>query len=617
MDASWKRVLRKGGLFFLDSQSAEVCGPLPKRGRTNRQGVEFPDSEDDHDPVRNLREGARWGGLMRALFIAVSVLWAAPAFAQTTFGTPWIGSGEVETISAERHHSGSIVVFGTGRLEVQPGAKLFLTGHLILSDTAVADFDAAEFHLRGNDTHVLATGDAALSFRNGGLFHYEQTYVAQHVLELRERATASLNGTQVTADEATITIRLYGDSSFTATNMTVAQGDWETFYMWERSRLRLEGVVNAGDVVFYDEDPNDAVRIDAIGTIGLMPWLYFGNGAVADLSFPTADHCVPDDCPLVSKTIDPSTVQGIHWTVNVVDSGLVMWGFNSNPGSSVTVRDSELAMGLVRLAGTSSYVVRGDFRNGSSYADTTFGVLYDRTLRLVNTSVKWWKVDVIDSAQANVDAITFSEMMVKGSARALVTNSICEGQTIHLGVIDNGYVYFQDGEVWTHVSAWDTGLMVLNRSLVDWTKAEFPYQSRNIAHGHARLYAVNSKLVMEPEAADSALVTFARLGTFQQESLSAPAWTAIPVIGSAWIATGPQSVVAFDRWTLAIRPKRGTTWTTVASGTSQVRDALLATLGGRPRGTYELKLTILVRNDDATGEKDTWYHPAVKNLVVY
>jgi len=75
--------------------------------------------------------------------------------------------------------------------------------------------------------------------------------------------------------------------------------------------------------------------------------------------------------------------------------------------------------------------------------------------------------------------------------------------------------------------------------------------------------------------------------------------------------------LAYDCRTLAIRPKGGTLWTTVASGKSQVRDALLATLGGRSRGTYELKLSILVPSDTAASEKLTWYHPAVKDLVVY
>jgi hypothetical protein len=155
------------------------------------------------------------------------------------------------------------------------------------------------------------------------------------------------------------------------------------------------------------------------------------------------------------------------------------------PQSDVTVRDSTLAMAMVRLAGDRSYFVPGEFRNGSYYEHKTFTSLPDRVLRMIKTSVQWWKIDVIDNAQAWLDNITFSEMMVKDFGRALVTNSICEGQTIHLGAVDNASVYFQDGEVRTHVSAWDRALMVLDGSLVDWRKGQFQYQTRNIAQSSA------------------------------------------------------------------------------------------------------------------------------------
>jgi hypothetical protein len=381
--------------------------------------------------------------------------------------------------------------------------------------------------------------------------------------------------------------------------------------MYDRSRLSLQSVINGGDVVFYD-----AVTIDVRNTIGIMPWLYFPAGSVADLRFPEASHCDESSCPTVSKTIDATTVSGIHWSVRIENSALVMWGIDSYPGSQVTVKDSVLAMALVRLGGDRTYVVPGEFVNGSSYADTTFSSLPDRVLRMVNSSVRWWKVDVIDSAQAAIDRIRFAEMMVMGSARALVTNSVCEGQTIHLGAKEDAFVYFQDGEVWTHVSAWDRSTMVLDRSLVDWRKGEYPYQSRNIAHGHARLYAVNSDLVSLPEAMDSSIVTFARLGSFGSQLGPAPkGW--IPITGSAWIATGPDSPVTFDRWELAVRIKGATVWRTFARGRSPVRDRQMARLYlGRP-GVYEVKLTIFVRGDDPGTPHPTRAFPAIKELVVY
>src|SRR5207247_3440924 len=130
-------------------------------------------------------------------------------------------------------------------------------------------------------------------------------------------------------------------------------------------------------------------------------------------------------------------------------------------------------------------------------------------------------------------------IIIKNPPLALLTNRICESKTIHLGAIDNAYVYFQDEEVWTHVSAWSQALMVLDRSLVDWRKGQFQYQTRNIAHNRARLYALNSELVVLPEAMESALATFARLSTFAQPQLETTASTWTPITGSATIVQGP------------------------------------------------------------------------------
>jgi hypothetical protein len=557
--------------------------------------------------------------------LAGVVLWActtlaAGAHAQATSGTLLVGPGQTLVIGpgVERHHTGPIIVSG-GRIEVN-GGKLFLNGSLIVVQNGAVVFDAGELHHEGEDTHVLlggvqqGAGDGVLAFRNGGRYHFVQSYVSQHELRARGASRIELDGTEIDCDAGTIPIRLFDTASYAATGTHTRSGSWVTWYLQQSARLSLKGVVNAGDIVFYD-----AARIDVRDTIGVMPWLYFPAGSVADLSFPAAAQCEPGNCPLVSKTIDAGSVHGIDWSVRIENSGLVLWGINSYPGSDVTVRDSALAMAMVRLAADHTYVVNGEFHNGSSYDYKTFASLPDRVLRMIGTSVQWWKVDVIEQAQARIDDISFAEMMVKNSGRALVTRSICEGQTIHLGATDDADLYFQDGEVWTHVSVWDRALLVLERSLVDWRKGQYQYQTRNIAHDRARLYALDSELVSPPEAMDAALVTFARLGTFAQAQLETTAskWTA--VAGDAWIATGPGSSVLFDRWTLAIRAAGASGWTTFATGTTEVRDATLAWL--RPGlisqpGEYQLKLTLFVRGDEPLTPHPTWAFPAVKTLVV-
>jgi hypothetical protein len=536
-----------------------------------------------------------------------------------------IRPGQTVTIGpgTEERRNGPILVYG-GRLLIT-GAKLFLNGHMTIAQGGEVVFDAAEFHHEGEDTHVFVGGinegggDGLLALRNGSRLHWAQSYVSQHELHARNGSRIELDRARVDCDAATGVIRLFDQAAYSATATTATKegaftGCWSTWYMSQQSQLQLDAVMTAGDVVFYD-----AARIVVRNTIGIMPWLYFPRGAVADLSFPDASQCDATRCPAVSKTIDAATVKGIEWSVQIEESRLVMWGINSYPGSSVTVRDSALAMAMVRFAENNAYLVPGEFRNNTSYEDRKFASVPDRHLQMIRTSVQWWKLDVIDAAQARLDSVTFAEMMVKNSARAFLTNSICEGQTIHLGALNNAYVYFKDGEVWTHVSAWNQALMVLDGSLVDYRKAPIPHQTRNIAHHRARLYAINSELVAPPEAMESALVTFARLGRFEERQLETGHAKWAQIDGSAWIVKGPASAVVLDRWILALRAPGTNEWTEVAQGVHEVRDGPLAmirpALIWRP-GEYELRLTLVVRGDDPGTPHPTWAFPAIKKLIV-
>jgi hypothetical protein len=532
-----------------------------------------------------------------------------------------IGPGQTVTIGQgeEVHRSGPILVNG-GQLLIT-GGKLFLNGTMSIVQGGRVVFDGAEFHHEGEDTHVFVGGinegggDGFLTFRNGSRLRWAQSYVSQHELHGRNASVIELERTRVDCDAATGVVKLYNGAKYSAKLTTAAKdgetfpGCWTTWYMHQESKLDLESVNVAGDLVFYD-----AAQIVARKTLGIMPWLYYPRGSSADLSFPDSD-CTPENCPAVSKTLNGST----GWLVQIEDSRHIFWGINSYPGSNVTVRDSKLGMAMVRFAESTSYLVPGEFTNETRYDDKTFASLHDRHLRLINTHVKWWKLDVIDFAQARMDRVTFAEMVTKNSARAYLTNSICEGQVIHLGALNSSYIYFQDGEVWTHVSAWNQAFLVLDRSLVDFNKAPVPHQIRNIAHDRARIYAINSELIQPLEAMESALATFARLGKFTERELQASAGKWTPVEGSAFIVKGPQSKVVLDRWILALRAPGSQEWTEVAQGVHEVRDAQLAML--RPAliwrpGEYDLRLSLVVRNDDPATPYPTWAFPAVKKLIV-
>ncbi|UCH90038.1 MAG: hypothetical protein JSV49_05185, partial [Thermoplasmata archaeon] len=437
--------------------------------------------------------------------------------------------GEIFTIGSgsSYNHNGNIIIIGSG--QVQVNGILNLTGNLLISNQGKFVVDNGVFRIKGDDTHILANRNGNMKFQNYSLFHYEMTYLHQHALVLYDDAGIEIEQTHISHSGSSGTIIMYDNSYYTVLNSTYS--DWKTWYLHDDNFLKLENVYIGGDIVFYG-----GATMEFINTMGIMPWLYFGSGAVVDYSFPIDDPLTP-----VSASINNSTpgISGIPWSFSAVNCYSIAWGINPYPGSNVTVRNSELKMILFRFVGDHQMDIEGVLVNNMSYSDLTFPI-WDRTLRLVNTSVNWWKVDIHEGFRLNATSIRFSEMVVAHNSVGHLYNSTCEGQTVHLGAQEEAYVHFESGEVWSYTSVWANATMILRDSIVDYRKGEYTYQTRNLAHGNSRLYCLNTSFgyetapsESEPEAMDNALVMYLTLdfpGAVKPRDV-------VEFSGSAWIKT--------------------------------------------------------------------------------
>jgi hypothetical protein len=542
----------------------------------------------------------KWLGLsLWGLIIALSQAAGVTAADLVIGDTP----GEVFSIGAGTSfsHTGNIYVIGTGTLLVN--GTLNLTGTVSVGVNGNFIVDGGEFHLMGDYTNIVGYGDGRIIFRNNALLHYVQTYVSQHNIICGENARVELSDSRVSADGSSEAIVMGGNSSYHAVNMICP--DWKTWYLSGQTSLTLENVSIGGDIVFYDSP-----TMHFVNTVGVMPWLYFDSGAVVDYQFPPGFPSNPT-AP-VTITFDNSLpgVSGIPWSMTMENCTYVAWGINPYPGSDVTVRNSELAMILFRFVGPGQSQLQGIMQNDSHYDDITVPI-GDRHLRLLNTSVTWWKVDVIEGYDLTADSIIFSEMMVKEDSRALLTNSICEGQTIHLGALHDAFVDFRDGEVWSYVSVWDNATMVLRNSVVDFRKGQYRYQTRNIAHNNARLYCLNTTFgyetdpaESEPEAADSGLVMFLKL----DKPATVKSGRTATIRGSAWIKTGPLSPVLFNSFLLEVSPEGQEQWETILLSVSEVKEGVLGIwqTSGLPSGRYRLRLRLWVDGDTTAYPTDEY-----------
>jgi hypothetical protein len=210
--------------------------------------------------------------------------------------------------------------------------------------------------------------------------------------------------------------------------------------------------------------------------------------------------------------------------------------------------------------------------------------------------------------------------MVKEDSQAHLTNSICEGQTIHLGALHNAFVDFKAGEVWSYVSVWDDATMVLRDSVVDFRKGQYIYQTRNIAHKNARLYCLNTTFgyesdpsESEPEALDSALALYLQL----EGPSSAELGQTVDIRGSAWIKTGPSSPVTFNSYELAVSPEGSTAWEILENSVSSMKHGVLGTwdTSGLSAGSYRVRLTLWVDGDPSAYPTDEFPAEMVVQLT--
>jgi hypothetical protein len=212
------------------------------------------------------------------------------------------------------------------------------------------------------------------------------------------------------------------------------------------------------------------------------------------------------------------------------------------------------------------------------------------------------------------DDIRFSESMTFDTSKFYLTNSTCEGQTVHLGVTNDAFVDFKNGEVWTYVSSWEDSTLILRDSLVDWTIGEaehgYTWQTQNIAHQNSRLYCLNTEFGYEidaseslPFANDKALVMYADLDlqpVVTPEKLPGSRYEMVKINGSAWIDPGPENPVTFKRYDIYTQ-KLFWPYTTklIARSTEEKQDELLGTwfTNGISSSLYKIILVIYVNND--------------------
>lgn len=506
-----------------------------------------------------------------------------------------------EVLAADTRTHGMLIIgddMANEIFHVGPGDRHFHTGPVVIKNSGLLLVQEGEFHIDGDDAQIAVKHSGKMVFVDS-FFHMKQSYINQHTVAATQHGSIEFYRSTISADGSIDFYVLNDNSRFLAENTTWL--NWSTWYPSDQSSLTLNNVTFAGDIVI-----SDAPTITIKDTSHVMPWLQFPRGAWVNTSLPKGS---PFRWSPVSKTINNSVPGffGIPWTLEITNTAHVLWGIQSMPGSDVTIRNSELASALFAFMGNDTFVAQGDFKNDTFYRDQTFSLAPDRKLNLVNTHVRWWKIDPRERVDFRASDIIIAEMMLHNNAKARVTNSICEGQTVHVGTMDSAYLHWRDGQILTHVSAWGSSTMVLENTIVDWTRQKIlgTMPQPNLAHNASRLYCLNTEFVdgrdrdykpdYLPEAKDSAVVMYEKIN--YPVSGAAVRKGLVNVLGSAWIETGADNLflISFDSYELSYQRDGDQNWTVLESSRIQMKNpGRLAVWDTRTlsRGSYKLRLKV-------------------------
>lgn len=445
-----------------------------------------------------------------------------------------------------------------------------INGDLLLKDNGVLIVDNATLTLYG---HLIQTDSSKAYVVNNAYLYVPQLFNAQFMHILYKDSYFETSDSKIFANTV-YQIRHFDNSEYIATNTEYP--NWDFHLLWNKSKWTIEGVEKVGDMTINDSSEVHFIKCDTI-----MPWFGVADGGTVDIQFPDyheVDHYVFD------KNL--AGVTGVDIKVTFDTCSMVMWGFDSWPGSSINVFNSNWTGVAFRIYEDATIKHAYDYTVYPSFSMP----LSDRTFTLSNTYLHFWFPYVYDTAVVYIDSCQCSELKAHNDSKMYITNTDVDGFPSSGAPVDNGFMFFENGNLTTFTCSWHNATLYHSNVIV--IPKPSSSQERNIAHHHSYFLSVNSYYDYEPEAFDTSLVMFALIDTLD----TVHSGNNLDISGSAWIEAGPDNspMITFDRYTLSYCLQSDTIWSLIDESTNQVNHALLSTWNttGINKGDYLVRLTI-------------------------
>ncbi len=452
--------------------------------------------------------------------------------------------GDETEITGEWLHSGTIVIYGSGRLYFNK-ANATILGDIYLLNESVLQADSSTLYIPQAYFYqraVVATGGSRVIYRHTTVDH------------------SNLSHSIVLVDSASLEL------------IDVTNHGFTTNGIYHRSSVYVDGTNQAGEYVIVDDSELEFHNANTV-----LLWHQFPETAVVDFNFP-ANDTVGDY--LFSSSVPG--VMGIGYSILLDNCTDVMWGMMPATGSDITITGSEIrAIGLWFM-GMDTVEVKGLVNN--SYYEDYHTPLDDRNLRLIDCDVTTWSIYPMDQSVVNLSGCIVGEVGPGKRSTLMGSQFFCDGS--------GGYVWTSDTSFMLAGYSYTSGYVRSQANSI------LMYAYSSLSGGY--LSALHNSIIMaiqctlpeEPRAYDKGVAWYALI----EGPSEAYAGEAVNVTGSAWIDKTPASeLMDFGSYRLYYQEAESTGWTEIP--VDSLNEKRKETLGvwntaGLNPGQYLLKMKL-------------------------
>ena len=381
----------------------------------------------------------------------------------------------------------SVILLNGAHLVLQNNARLTVTGLLVLKDSSVFSMEASRLDVYGivwmdgqakaylRDTVLLNAHvyliDSTLFEVSGAALYATMAYKGQFSWVVGGTAHFSIDGTVMNFVNGAVAGHFFEQAHVDITNSLWTSAILPmTATVTGKSQIYVDSLVGGAEFVV-----NDSAWLQIAHSDHLMIWYAFGDGQIADYAYPATNSSgLAHASDISGEYLFPdtnATVTQVDFTVQLDTVNEVFWGVISQPGSDVTIRNSDVYACGFFFEQPDTFVAN-EWNNANFYQDFS-GDFSDRNFRVVNTSLQVINYYPVGHAWLRVNNSLFGEMLVMQNGKSVLQNSKCDGSGGYFGVQDSGYAvaYYTEFErTWGNgqiISVRHNGYLELHHCIID------------------------------------------------------------------------------------------------------------------------------------------------------